>query len=87
MGQPTEKETQKGEGALTKKPRDLEPLVLEMPAEGKKLVLEIWGDSKTIVDWVNGHANFENEGRYSCHFPESLVGKVGPWSGSTTMSG
>ena len=48
------KRTEKGGIALTKKPRDLAPLVLEVPTEDKKLILEIRGDSKTIVDWVNG---------------------------------
>ena len=42
-----------------KKPRDLEPLVLETPAEDKKLMLEIRSDSKTTVDWVNGHAKLK----------------------------
>ena len=50
---------QKGDGALKKTPRDVGPLVLERPAGDKKLILEIRGDSKTIVDWVNGHAELE----------------------------
>ena len=50
--QPTEKKTQKGGGAQNKKPRDLAPLALEMPAKDKKLMLEI-RDSKISVDWVN----------------------------------
>ena len=57
MRQPTEKKTQRRGGALPslpkKEPRDLEPLVLETPAEDKKLMLEISGDSKTIEDWIN----------------------------------
>ena len=59
MKQPTEKNPQKGGGAQKKKPRDLEPLVLEAPAEKEKLMLELWGDSKTIVDWVNGYAKLK----------------------------
>ena len=34
-------------------------MVLETPVEDKKLVLGIMGDSKTIVDWVNGHAKMK----------------------------
>ena len=56
MRQATEKRTEKGGSALRKKPRDLAPLAIETPAEDKKLILEIRGDSKTIVDWVNVHA-------------------------------
>ena len=37
------KKNKERRGAMTKKPRDLEPLVLESPAEDKKLVLEIRG--------------------------------------------
>ena len=48
--QAAEKRTERG-GAMTKKPRDLEPLVLDRPAEDKKWILEIRDDSKTIVDW------------------------------------
>ena len=59
MRQPTEKKPQKGGGAPKKKPRDLEPVILEMPAEEKKLMLQIRGDSKTIVDWVFGHAKLK----------------------------
>ena len=78
MRQPTEKKTQKGEGAMTKKPRDLEPLMLEMPAEDKKLVPEISGDSKTICGMGQWSSQVENEGRYQCNRPESLVGPVRP---------
>ena len=59
---------EKGGGAMTKKPRDLELPVLEMPAEDKKLMLEIRSDSKTIVDWVNGLAKLKTK--------ESTIGSV-----------
>ena len=36
MRQPSEKKTKKGSGAQKKKPRDLEPLVLETPVEDKE---------------------------------------------------
>ena len=51
---------------MTKKPRFLEPL--EMPAEDKKLMLEVRGDSRTIVDWVSGHAKLKTK--------ESIVASV-----------
>ena len=34
-------------------------MVLEIPAEDKAPMLDIRGDSKTIVDWVNGHAKLK----------------------------
>ena len=40
MRQAAEKRTEKGGGALTKKPRDLAPLILEVPTEDKQLMLE-----------------------------------------------
>ena len=46
---------------MTKKPRNLEPLVLERPVEDEKLMLEIRGDSNTIVDWVNSHAQLKTK--------------------------
>ena len=55
MRQPTQKKPQKGRGAQKEKPRDLEPLVLEMPAEDRKLVLETRSDSKTIL-WTGSMA-------------------------------
>ena len=33
--------------------------MLGIPEENKKLTLEIKGDSKTIVDWVDGHAKLK----------------------------
>ena len=56
MRQATGKRTEKRGGVPTKKPRDLAPLVLEVPAQDNTLILEIRGDSKAIVDWVNGHS-------------------------------
>ena len=32
------------------------PLVLEPPTNAEGIELEIQGDSKTVVDWINGHA-------------------------------
>ena len=43
----------------TKQPRDLPPLELGIPVAGKLPTLEIKGDCKTIVDWVNGHAKMK----------------------------
>ena len=50
---------EEGGGAQKKKPRDLEPLVFEVPAEDKTLMLEIRDDGRTMVDWVNGHAKLK----------------------------
>ena len=55
------KEQRKRESVPTKKLRDLTPLVLEVPTEDEKLTLEIRGDSKTIVDWVNSHAKLKTK--------------------------
>ena len=46
----------------TKKPRDLPPLQLGIPEAGKWPTLELKGDCKTIVDWVNGHAKMKARG-------------------------
>ena len=45
----------------TKKLGDLTPLVLAVPTEDEKLTLEIRGDSKTIVGWVNSHAKLKTK--------------------------
>ena len=58
MRQSTEKKPQ-SKGIQKKKPRDLEPLVLEAPAEDMKLVLEIRGDGQTNVDWVSVHVKLK----------------------------
>ena len=49
----------------TRKPRDLPPLELELgiPVAGKRPTLEIKGDCKTIVDWINGHATLKTRER------------------------
>ena len=59
MWQPTEKQPLQGGGALKKQPRDVGTLVLERPGEDKKRMLEIRGDSNTIVDWVHGRAKLK----------------------------
>ena len=43
----------------TKKPRDLPPLELDLPEAGQRPTLEIRGDCKTIVDWIDGHAQLK----------------------------
>ena len=75
MRQALENKTQKGGSAMTKKPRNPEPLVLEVLAGDKKLVQEIRGDSKTIVDCVNGQAQLRTD---CCNRPESLARMEGP---------
>ena len=39
--------------------QDLPPLDLGTPVPGEKPTLEIKGDNKTIVDWMNGHAKMK----------------------------
>ena len=39
-----------------KEPRQLDPLVLEDPVTDGGIQMEIRGDNKTVVDWVNGKA-------------------------------
>ena len=68
MRQPTEKKPQKGGGVPKKKPKDLGPLVLELPSEDKKLMLGQWP------------CQAEDVGKYCCDCPESLLRMVGPWS-------
>ena len=41
-------------GIPLKKARDVDPLILEPPANTEGIQLVIQGDSKTIVDWING---------------------------------
>ena len=48
------------EGSVpTKQPRDLPPLDFGTPVPGESPTLEIKGDNKMIVDWVNGHAKMK----------------------------
>ena len=47
---------------MTKKPRDSDPLVLEVPTEDEKLMLEIRRESKTVLgQWP---LQTEDEGKY-----------------------
>ena len=58
MKQPVEKKGSKGR-VPTKKPGDLPPLDFGTRVPGKRPTLEIRGDNKTIVDWVNGHVKMK----------------------------
>ena len=59
MRQPTgAPETKKG-AAFQKNPAESSPLVLEPPTTDKGAMLEVRGDSKTVVDWLNGHAKLK----------------------------
>ena len=50
------KELEKGGTCIDEENQETwSPLVREVPTEDKKLVLETRRDSKTTVDWVNGH--------------------------------
>ena len=46
---------------LTPSPPLLSFFILEMPTGGKKLVLGTKGNSKTIVDWVNGQSKLDTK--------------------------
>ena len=74
--QPTEKKTQKAGGTRKKNPRCLTPLVIENPTSDKKLVLE-GRDSKTVVDWVNGHAKVKMPESTTAAVPRIFRGSCG----------
>ena len=59
MKQAVEKKPEPNGARPTKKPRDLPPLELGIPEAGQWPTLEIKGDCKTFVDWVNGHAKMK----------------------------
>ena len=52
MVQPTAHVKKTGGGIPSKKPRELD----STPTTATKVELEIRGDGKTVVDWINGHA-------------------------------
>ena len=56
MKQPGDKKKESKGSLPTTKPRDLPLLDLGTLVPGEKLTLEIKGDNKTIVGWMNGHA-------------------------------
>ena len=59
MKQAAEKKAESNGTRPTKKPRDLPLLELDTPEAGKRPTLEIKGDCKTIVGWINGHAKLK----------------------------
>ena len=50
------------------------------------LMLEVRKDSKTSVDWVNGHAKLKTNESFSAS-EQYLLRVVGQWGGSTTTCG
>ena len=56
LRQPAAHQEKKPGGISSKEPRDLDPMVLEHPTNTNGMKLTIKGDSKTVVDWINGHA-------------------------------
>ena len=60
MKQPVDKKKESEGSVPTKKPRDLPPLDLGIPAVGERPTLEIKGDNKTIEDWMNRHAKMKS---------------------------
>ena len=59
MKQVVEKKAEPKGTRPKKKPWDLPPLELDMSEAGQRPTLEIRGDCKTIVDWINGHAKLK----------------------------
>ena len=49
LRQPAAHVDKKPGGIPSKEPKDLDPMVLQLP-------LVIRSDSKTVLDWINGHA-------------------------------
>ena len=48
---------EKNPGSIaSKKPRDLDNMVLEPPTNAEGIGLEISIDGKTVADWISGHA-------------------------------
>ena len=43
-------------GVQSNKPRGLDPMVLEAPRKSEGIQVEIRGESKTVVGWINGTA-------------------------------
>ena len=56
MRQTVEKKAEPNGTRATKKPRNLPLLEVDIPQAGQRPTLEIRGDCKTIVDWINGRA-------------------------------
>ena len=46
---------------LSKEPRQLGPMFLKDSGKGEGIQVEIRGDSKTVVDWINGKAREREE--------------------------
>ena len=57
--QPTAHPKPRGGGIPRQKPRELSPLALEPPEIDKGAMLDIRHDSKTVVDFLNSHAELE----------------------------
>ena len=59
MKQAVEKNAEPNGTRPIKKPRDLPPLELDISEAGRRPTLDIKGDCKTFVDWINGHAKLK----------------------------
>ena len=84
MRQAAARRTENGRGAMTKKPTDLDPLVLERPAEDKTLMLEMRGDRKNDGGVGQWQCQAEDVGKYH---RGSLARTMESWSESTTTCG
>ena len=66
---------------MSNKPRDLDLMVLDIPKEGKGVQLEIRGDRKTVVDWLNGKARQRSVGG-AVEQGRQLMQESGPLDGT-----
>ena len=67
----------KGVALPTKEAKELDPMVLEPPNDcqgGRSWKSE--ADSKTVVDWINGHAKQQKAQQYCCDPSETNEGLV-----------
>ena len=55
LRQPTTHPEKKLGGIPSKEPRNLDPVILQPPTNTEGIEL-VRGDSKTVVDWISGHA-------------------------------
>ena len=54
--QPTKHLMKKATGVPSRKPRELDPTIVEVLGKDEGIQVEIRIDSKTLVDWINGKA-------------------------------
>ena len=86
MKQPVDKKKESKGSVPTKKSRDLPPVDLGTPVPRESPTLEIKGDNKTIVDWMNGHAMMTTRIGTVEKAQKPLSGKVGSGNSLATAN-